>query len=314
MLTMVLMLSHVSIAAHVLLTFWISLAAAVDSTEGSQQTLLETKAGYTNNAPVPITCLNRTIDTGEHIQDASGTLQYIPFPICNETGSALSFFYGEPSTQTCTIDNLEDEMYHLIEFYVHNDVPLTCRIPSYPLSASPSEVKDGTSSTDTTALSTQWTPFTIALQGALQLSHLHLHTSINALLHSNSDSSHIIAATAYSLPNITAQTPYPEGSKVIRGEPLVFTFNVGWIDGAVLPGMVGRPLPRITDHGVGFFLLCTFACLASAGVGGMAMLQFERRKFNKGKGLDGILGGNTARTNGYGGYGGYGGYSLGKRD
>ena len=176
----------------------------------------------------------------------------------------------------------------------------------------------------------QWTPFTIALQGTLQLSHLHLHTNINVLFHMSPESdtpgqavqSHLIASTAYSLPNMTSSTPL-EGPKIVRYEPVVLTFNIGWVDGAVLPGMVGRPVLGIRNHSVGFSLLSFFAIAASAGVGAMAMLVYERRKSGRsGVYGNGILGGNVgngvARSSGYGGYGGYGGYSgsgsSGKRD
>ena len=33
-------------------------------------------------------------DTGEHITDAKGELQYIPFPTCNETNRPLEFYFG----------------------------------------------------------------------------------------------------------------------------------------------------------------------------------------------------------------------------
>ncbi|KIX10688.1 uncharacterized protein Z518_01772 [Rhinocladiella mackenziei CBS 650.93] len=62
--------------------------------------------------------------------------------------------------------------------------------------------------------------------------------------------SYLIASTAYSLPN----TPDPdlplEGSKIRRNEPLVLTFNIGWIDGAVLPGMVGGPILGVKNHNI----------------------------------------------------------------
>ncbi|RMZ76683.1 hypothetical protein DV738_g4835, partial [Chaetothyriales sp. CBS 135597] len=114
---------------------------------------------------MPVSCLNRTLDTGEHITDAHGNLQYIPFPTCAETNAPLSFAFGTPQTrQTCTIPELPDELYHLLEFFVHSDVPLTCRVPTYPI--------DDTS------------------------------------------------------PNAPR-----EGAKVMRTEPLVLTFNIGWVDG-----------------------------------------------------------------------------------
>jgi hypothetical protein len=41
-------------------------------------------------------CANamRDSDTGEHISNEKNELQYIPFPICNETGKPLELQYG----------------------------------------------------------------------------------------------------------------------------------------------------------------------------------------------------------------------------
>ena len=202
--------------------------------------------------------------------------------------------------------------------------PLTCRIPTYTL-LQPNTLQDPSSSNDATL----WTPFTIALQGTLQYSHIHLHTTINTIFHTyptysketpfNFDKSRFLAATAYSLPNSTSTTTPAEGTKIIRMEPLVLSFNVGWVEGSLLPGMASRPIMKVTDHGVGFTLLSFFALAASAGVGAMAMLVYERRK--SGRTMNGLLGGNTGGTNamrtgnGYAtGFGGYGGYASGKRD
>ncbi|RMD41678.1 hypothetical protein DV735_g3451, partial [Chaetothyriales sp. CBS 134920] len=124
-------------------------------------------------------CLNRTLDTGEHITDAHGNLQYIPFPTCAETDAPLAFAFGTPQTQTCTIPELPDELYHLLEFFVHSDVPLTCRVPTQPL--------------DSTAAA-------------------------------------IITPATGSSSNPSPLAPR-EGAKVMRTEPLVLTFNIGWIDG-----------------------------------------------------------------------------------
>lgn len=33
----------------------------------------------------------------------------------------------------CTIPFLSDEMFHLLEFYIHHDSPLACRVPVKPL-------------------------------------------------------------------------------------------------------------------------------------------------------------------------------------
>ncbi|KAG9776313.1 hypothetical protein KCU88_g4881, partial [Aureobasidium melanogenum] len=142
----------------------------------------------------------------------------------------------------------------------------------------------------------------------------------SALSTTDNELSHLIASTAYSVPNTSSSSTTPvEGTKILRNEPVVLTFNVGWIDGAVLPGMVGRPVLGVRDHSVGFSLLSFFALSASAGVGAMAMLIYERRKSGRsGMYGNGILGGNVgngaaARSSGYGGYGGYSSIA-GKRD
>ena len=33
-------------------------------------------------------------DTGEHMQNEKNELEYIPFPVCNETGKPLELKYG----------------------------------------------------------------------------------------------------------------------------------------------------------------------------------------------------------------------------
>lgn len=317
-----------------LCVFYFSLSASVQAADPqSPLSSQKNRRGYNKGELMPVSCLNRTIDTGEHVTDSHGNLQYIPFPTCNETQLPLAFPYDTPLTQSCTVDALPDELYHLIEFFVHSDVPLTCRVPTYPL--------DSAAATVDTALSTgvgstsdvdTWTPFTVAVQGTLQTSHLHLHTNINVLFHTSIEEpskkskkqpqSHLIASTAYSVPNPSLSSPR-EGTKITRYEPLVLTFNVGWVDGDVLPGMVSRPMLAVKDHSVGFSLISLMGLAASAGFGALGMLLYERKKSGRaGAGMgNGLLGGNTgnggvARSTGYGGYGGYGGYSsgTGKRD
>ena len=49
---------------------------------------------YKYGDPIPVTCLNRSIETGEHLEDDKGRLQYVPFPTCNETGRPLELYFG----------------------------------------------------------------------------------------------------------------------------------------------------------------------------------------------------------------------------
>lgn len=315
------MFGKLSLCFHVCYVFYLSLAASVDAAEQQTSSRQSSRQGYARGDLMPVTCMNRTLETGEHITDDHGNLQYIPFPTCNETSLPLAFPYAVPRTQTCTIDELPDELYHLFEFFVHNDAPLTCRVPTWPLPTDPTPSFDSTSKKE--GVDDTWTPFTIALQGTLQLSHMHLHTSINVLFHTSDsidEPPHLIASTAYSLPNASTEAPR-EGTKILRNQPLVLNFNVGWIDGTVLPGMAGRPVLGVTDHRVGLSLFSFFALAGSAGFGALGMLLYERKKSGRSHIYgNGILGGNVgpgnARTTGYGGYGGYGGYSsgVGKRD
>lgn len=186
---------------------------------------------------------------------------------------------------------------------------------------------------------------------------------------------YVVAGTAYSLPEFdtarllkdqkssstrvkaekaavavsgAAREPWTagHGTKVIRGEPLTFTFHVSWIEGG---RGVGWPfgssslsLPLSSDaetSGSGSFFSRLFFFVLAASVGAMAALYWERRRRMGWRG-DGILGapssslsrkgptgivyGNSGRMNGYGGYAsassssgmgnGYGGFTSGKRD
>ncbi|PGH33259.1 hypothetical protein GX50_03937 [[Emmonsia] crescens] len=368
-------------------------------------------SGYAHGQNVPVSCLNRDIATGDHITDPAGKLQYIPFPTCNETSGPLSFHYGVSETITCTIRSLSDPLYHLLEYYVHADVPLTCRIPTFPLLASElggttspgrkprnsNDDNDGDSSDEEThddsttndlSLSTSqppFTPLTIALQGTLQLSHLHIWTDMNVLMHrsarlstdsgsvSNSNSKkskkpkkdkrkgkkkdkknketeqmafphgQVVAGSAYSVPMVVAadddyddeaeaykkrkkerdtmMEPWAAegGTKVIRGEPLVFTFRIGWVSSGDVLGLVNEEKSRSSSSsssmlGTGlFFRLMTICFWVGVGLGLAVVVEKVRHRRGIGgmyKG-DGILG-HRPFFGGFGaGVGGNGGVSFG---
>ncbi|PLB48109.1 hypothetical protein P170DRAFT_437818 [Aspergillus steynii IBT 23096] len=353
-----------------------------------------TRAGYGYGQPMPVTCLNRTIDSGEHITDDLGKLQYIPFPVCNETSLPLALRYGVPETVNCTVNSLPDELYHLLEYYVHSDVPMTCRIPTGPLSpaaASYASTEDGeTVGTELGSLAEDgpaYTPITFALQGTLQRSHLHIWTDMNVLLHNIASTDrpknkkkkkaaqqspgYAVAGTAYSVPEFdvallkgekttdddssdddqtqaaavaeNAREPWTagHGTKVIRGEPLTFTFHVNWIEGGAGIGWPSRGTASSAgESGASGFFSKLFFFVLAASVGALVALYWERNGArrragwrgdgilgvpSRGKGSIGITYGNGGKMNGYGGYasasssstsggGGYGGFMAGKRD
>lgn len=265
-------------------------------------------------------------DTGEHITDASGQLTYSPFPTCNETGRPLELLFGVEKDINCTVDFVDDPFFHLLEFYVHNDAPLTCRIPTkpFPPSALKDEFEQGTKdSTDGQgSLSETYTPMIVALTGTLQLSHLHVSTSLNVLVHAAPRSQSpgtIAAATAYS---IAREPP----TRIVIGDSLPLRFSVRWYPNTSLPS---------GWTGVGGHL--TFStlvyCLISAGASAAICLAYFRgvelprrlkshRKDRLGGIERGTMGGMGGMGGGLGGYGlangngnGYGyGYGPGKRD
>lgn len=362
------------------------------------------------------------------ITDDLGKLQYIPFPTCSETFLPLALRYGVTETVNCTIDPVPDELYHLLEYYVHSDVPMACRVPTAPLitphrGPSPGRDIDDNEPDALTALGQgsdgstgpSYTPITFGVQGTLQRSHLHLWTDMNVLLH-NIDSVHdgsqssskkikkkdnkkkknksknrpgfVVAGTAYSIPEFeesllhaeiaapaqkqkkddgdsdsakeaaavaeNARDPWTagHGTKVVRGEPLTFTFHVSWVEGG---RGIGWPSASAIEGGgdeksSGFFSRVFLFALA-ASVGALLALYYERNVVRRRGGWrgDGILGaipgraksgsvgityGNAGRMNGYGGYSsagagvgvgatastsgvvgnGYGGMMSGKRD
>lgn len=212
-------------------------------------------------------------ETGEHITDVNGQLQYIPFPTCNETGRPLELFFGIEREINCTIDFVTDSFFHLLEFYIHNDAPLTCRIPSKPLPPSVLEAqyRVSDSSAQEGALGTQsnlYTPLVIGLAGTLQLSHLHVANALNLLVHaagprSSSSSSSIDAATAYSI------APHTRNTKITIGDPLPLCFSVRWFPGSALP-------PGWSGYAGHIYKSTLLYCLLSAGASAAVCVAYFR--------------------------------------
>ena len=197
----------------------------------------------------------------------------------------------------CTIPTLPDRLFHLLEFYIHNDAPLSCRLPSRPA---------------TSALNTpEYTHLQFALTGTLQLSHLHINPSINMLLHTTASEtseadSEILAATAYSLPSIAST------QRLVIGDPLPLQLSVRWYTSKVLPASTSK----VSGLGGHVHLSTVIYCLLSFGAGGAVSLAYWReidlpRRMRRYKGD--MIGGEVGRGYAWPGSAGNGS-AGGKRD
>ncbi|KAH0491819.1 hypothetical protein TgHK011_003227 [Trichoderma gracile] len=197
-----------------------------------------TLPSYHYGAPIHVECMNRSSDTGEHVELANHQLQWIPFPTCNETGEPLQFQYGVETELNCTIPLITDPFFHLLEFYIHNDAPLSCRLPARP----PAHVEV----VGERLPEQEYIPLIFALAGTLQLSHMHISTHMNVLLHSmpkhhphHHDSGVLDSAVSYS----TSPLSHMTGSfskKLVIGDPLPLSFSVRWFPTPMLPKTEGK--------------------------------------------------------------------------
>ena len=204
----------------------------------------------------------------------------------------------------CTLESIDDPLFHLLEFYIHNDAPLTCRIPT-PLTSSP------ISHAATASTSDDYIPLIFALSGALQLSHLHISSTLNVLLHTSPElatqDADILAATAYSSPSLSSAS-----TRIVIGDPLALRLSVHWYSTPTLP-------PSTTGKaGLGghVHFSTVVYCLLSAGVGVAASLAYFRgvelprriKRYGKDR-MGGERGGGYAFPGT-----GLNGYGPGKRD
>ncbi|KAI1463073.1 S-adenosyl-L-methionine-dependent methyltransferase [Daldinia caldariorum] len=260
---------------------------------------------YHYGAPIAVECMNRSVETGEHIQNSKDEIQWIPFPICNETGKPLEFGYGVEGEMNCTIPMIDDPFFHLLEFYIHSDAPLACRLPARP----PAHVE----MVGEKPYEQEYIPLVFALAGTLQLSHLHISTHLNILLHSTPkhhihphDSGVLDSGAAYS----TSPLSHMEGSftkRLVIGDPLPLSFSVRWFPTPSLPKIEGK----VEWQGMGghiyastvFYALVSF--IAGVLVSGVYFFGVILPKRLKGRGL----GGATPLAYGLNGVGNGWGYS-----
>lgn len=215
---------------------------------------------------------------------------------------------------------VDDPFYHLLEFYVHNDAPLTCRIPSRPLPAPLASFALDDAASQEGALGSQsnlYTPLIIALSGTLQRSHLHIANNLNLVLHAaprRAAPGTVDSAVAYSISSTTRST------QIIIGDELRLSFNVRWYPSPALPaGWQG-----VGGH---IYTSTLMYCILSAGASAALCLAWfrgvELPRRLKVYAKDRLGGMETGRLGGYGlgtgngfagGYGGGYGYNGGKKD
>jgi hypothetical protein len=225
---------------------------------------------------------------------------------------------------------------------VHSDVPLACRVPTGPL---PHQINSGpepeggrdesSENKDEFAIDQgdgpPYTPLTIALQGTLQRSHLHIWTDMNVLIHKLSSTTspkrmkartapgYIVAGTAYSLPELdvtvqgkveqekpmsreekhavllmNAKNPWTpgHGSKVVRSEPLTFKFHINWVEGGESLGWIESPSSKGPSTPGGFVAKLLLFVMAAA-IGALAATFWHRHNGGRRHKSEGILGRTT---------------------
>lgn len=187
--------------------------------------------GYNYGDEIPIECIKRNMETGEHLFDDNKNIIYAPFPKCFDTDAPLTLKYGVDENVNCSID-LGHEFFHIFQLYIHEDVPFSCRIP-YAKTITPvkrAKNENGEAEDDDeadTKVETLYTTFTLNVRGTVQESHLDIDPLLNVAMVANVSDGTVSSSIAFS-----------SGSKVQRfiiGDYLPLNFNVRWYKGPVLP-------------------------------------------------------------------------------
>ncbi|KAK9450200.1 uncharacterized protein V1518DRAFT_413212 [Limtongia smithiae] len=203
--------------------------------------------GYTRRkTPVPVSCMRREIDNGEHVTDeATGQIMYDDFFVCKETGKPLEFAFdvdemGEHrrSQKNCTI-TLLDATYHLFQLFVHQDAPLTCHVPARANSES------------------LFAPLVFSVQGTLEQSHLDIATKYTVMFSTTPAGNPRLSPRAKGV-NITSAVAFPtyplNTTRVIIGDDVTFQFTTRWFS--------AQRVPRQSDRSVASFATIVY-CVAS---------------------------------------------------
>ncbi|RLV94039.1 hypothetical protein JA1_002089 [Spathaspora sp. JA1] len=167
---------------------------------------------FTKGQHIQFDCIQRNIDTGEHKFDDKKQIMYGPFPKCKETQKPLSFKYGVNEDLKCTIQ-FTDELYHLFQLYIHQDVPFSCRLS---VSSEPLSIEKGGASI----------PFTFNFRGEIHDAHLDIDPSMNIIFTKPStnepEQNTFVSAVGYSSGTNTTRT--------VIGDDLTLNLGVRWFD------------------------------------------------------------------------------------
>lgn len=150
-----------------------------------------------------------------------GNIIYAPFPKCFETDASLTLRYGVDEIFNCTID-LGHEFFHVFQLYIHEDVPLSCRIP-YSKSfhqTHPDKPDEDTPKRLHTAL-------TFNIRGNIQESHLDIDPFLNLAAVSNVSAGVVSSSIAFSSGHSV--------QRFIIGDTLPLRIAVRWYKGPTLP-------------------------------------------------------------------------------
>ncbi|EGW30892.1 uncharacterized protein SPAPADRAFT_56842 [Spathaspora passalidarum NRRL Y-27907] len=167
---------------------------------------------YSTGQDVQFDCIQRNIDTGEHKFDDKHQIVYGPFPKCKETQKPLSFKYGINEDLNCTIQ-FSDELYHLFQLYIHQDVPFSCRMA---LSSEPLSIEKGGA----------YVPFTFNFRGEIHDAHLDIDPSMNIIFTKPStkepEQNTFVSAIGFGSGTNTTRT--------VIGDELTLNLAVRWFD------------------------------------------------------------------------------------
>ncbi|KAL9102651.1 MAG: hypothetical protein Q9163_002237 [Psora crenata] len=202
-------------------------------------------------------------------------------------------------------------------YTIGDAIPISCLnrtiIPTHPLTSAESLNPNAAASQPASPADT-YIPLIFALSGTLQLSHLHVNSKLNVLMHTSPDlegmEADILAASAYSSPSVASTS-----TRVVIGDPLALQLSVRWYSSPSLP-----PSTTATAGLGGHVHFSTFIyCLLSCGAGVAASFAYFRgvelprrlRTYGKDR-MGGERGGGYAFPGA--GMMGMNGYSPGKRD